>query len=125
MRPSISSDTPNFRLVPVNSTLVYRFISSIIYPYTSHSLLSSHQCQLCLRKPILVSLCPPLSSNRSIPAQQHDHLFKLVSILFLIIIKVICDSPLASKTCPDLCVPSGRVKVTISLYLGNLTCHSN
>lgn len=30
--------------------------------------------------------------------------------------------PLASNTCPDLCVPSGRVKLTISLYLGNLTC---
>lgn len=30
-------------------------------------------------------------------------------------------SPLASNTCPDRWLPSGRVKVTISLYLGNLT----
>ena len=30
-------------------------------------------------------------------------------------------SPLASRTCPDLCVPSASVKLTISLYLGNLT----
>ena len=29
--------------------------------------------------------------------------------------------PRASKTCPDLSEPSGRVKETISLYLGNLT----
>ena len=29
--------------------------------------------------------------------------------------------PRASSTCPDLSVPSGSVKETISLYLGNLT----
>lgn len=30
--------------------------------------------------------------------------------------------PRASNTWPDLSVPSGSVKETISLYLGNLTC---
>ncbi len=29
--------------------------------------------------------------------------------------------PRASSTCPDLSEPSGNVKETISLYLGNLT----
>ena len=29
--------------------------------------------------------------------------------------------PLASRTCPDRSVPSGNVRDTISLYLGNLT----
>lgn len=29
--------------------------------------------------------------------------------------------PRASRTCPCLVVPSGSVKLTISLYLGNLT----
>ena len=33
-------------------------------------------------------------------------------------------APLASRTCPDLSEPSGSVKDTISLYLGNLTCQA-
>lgn len=30
--------------------------------------------------------------------------------------------PRASRTCPERSEPSGSVKDTISLYLGNLTC---
>ena len=55
-----------------------------------------------------------------IPGRQLDYLQTYISKV-LILEGDMRDPPRASSTWPDLSVPSGNVKDTISLYLGNLT----
>ena len=57
--------------------------------------------------------------SRIAPAQQ---LCCLSPMLALICHISPLHVPLASRTCPDRSLPSGRVKDTISLNRGNLTC---
>jgi hypothetical protein len=88
-------------------------------PYLLHINTSSAFENLAARQ----SLSHTHSIRGAIPAPQHGFL----SPAQVSTIPHICHwhnihSPLASSTCPDLSVPSGSVKVTISLYRGNLTC---
>jgi hypothetical protein len=120
IRPSMSSDTPSFRLWPVNSTFVY--IPS------AHLSLSFSPCM-----PYLLNINArrafehliAISVYHNQPAQEpYLHNSPITypdSSAYTQLTHCSGHLPLASKTCPDLSVPSGSVKVTISLYLGNLT----
>lgn len=117
----MSSETPSFKLWPVNSTFVC--LPSALVP-TSPSLYMPYLLDINARRAFeyLNPISPTTQPARrpgAIPAQQLDHLPHSSEIIQLTHCSM--HSPLASKTCPDLSEPSGSVKVTISLYLGNLT----
>jgi hypothetical protein len=123
IRPNISSETPSFRLCPVNSTFDYVPIINCSISMCQHIIPSSHQYQTCLRTP------KSQSAYSNLPPPTKEYLYTCTTARFPIPLSQHVNfhainpsnSPLASKTCPDLSEPSGRVRVTISLYLGNLT----
>ena len=122
MRPSMSSDTPILRLCPVNSTLVYPLsvICSTDYRVFSDLL------DIDAGGPF--KYLSTISTGKSFQRASRDILGRqLGSLIICGISQLSCEAqvgsfvPRASSTCPDLSEPSGRVKETISLYLGNLT----
>ena len=123
MRPSMSSETPSFRLEPVNSTFVQLSVSDVFTFRSAWTAIpSSRRFQLSLQRPIVISHISAelqLYSNTCTTARFPS---PCKHMPYLPLNITAAYAPLASSTCPDLSVPSGSVKVTISLYRGNLTC---
>ncbi len=82
---------------------------------------SSHRFPLCLRTPISGSILQPIQAPDLLTCT--TALVPTISQLQPLEIPTLHRkyAPLASRTCPDLTVPSGSLKLTISLYCGNLT----
>lgn len=124
IRPSMSSDTPSFKLWPVNSTLVCSGISHPNPPYMVLSTYLLHidaggafeNLDVSLIGVAQLWLDDAYLDDSSVTWSMGQQWFGLRRAMLSD-----NDLPRASRTWPDRSVPSGRVSVTISLYLGNLT----
>jgi hypothetical protein len=119
----MSSETPSFKLCPVNLTVdcidVSRAGSCHVMSCISYLLHIDARC--AFEHLISVSANPGILARDIIPAPPHDFLSRQLISTSQVNAIDIYHSPLASSTCPDLSVPSGSVRLTISLYRGNLT----
>lgn len=142
IRPSMSSETPSFKLSPVNSTFVCsRSISitcsiaiamaSIQLQEGCSNLLHIDACcsfenlAYLVNRLFLRSRLRPRLRLLDVPGQLLCLLFTRWSASCSPSYQMPQEAshvPRASRTCPCLIVPSGSVKLTISLYFGNLTC---